>query len=224
MLAALPDPGPAPPDVVDRITATLHRLAAEDLAPDLPRHGASVPGGAVVVPLARRRLRPLLLAAAAALVVVGGGGVLSQLDLTGRSAGSAASTAGGATAEGAAKPPSDTKAADGAGGAVAAVASGRDYTRAGLPDQARQLLSTGPQRAVAGLPPGPLTSPTGLQACVRALDLPDARLLAADLATFEGAPAAVIVLQASGGQREVWVVDRACRPGADGTKYFAQLP
>ena len=70
LLAALPDPGPVPPDVVDRIEATLRRLSVEGAV-----ETATAPGtaGSTVVPLrpepVTRRRRPLLAVAAAVVLL-----------------------------------------------------------------------------------------------------------------------------------------------------------
>ncbi|MBC7639382.1 MAG: hypothetical protein H7231_06335 [Rhodoferax sp.] len=106
----------------------------------------------------------------------------------------------------------------------AAVATGTAYTRARLTTQVQALLA---DRRVAGAGPtaprGRLATPAGLRDCVNALGATGAPL-AVDLATFDGSPAAIFVLPAAGGGREVWVVSPSCRPGADGTRYFTRLP
>jgi hypothetical protein len=45
-----------------------------------------------------------------------------------------------------------------------------------------------------------------------------------DLATWQGRDVAVIVLQSQPDRAEVWVVDRSCRPGADGLVYYQSVP
>jgi hypothetical protein len=50
------------------------------------------------------------------------------------------------------------------------------------------------------------------------------QVLAVDLATFDGQPAAVLALRDSDGAQDVWVVGRGCRQGDDQTRLFLRLP
>jgi hypothetical protein len=68
-----------------------------------------------------------------------------------------------------------------------------------------------------------MTAPAGVRACLSALGAPSATPLLVDVARFEGKPAAVVVLPAEQGGREVWVVSTSCKPGADGTRYYTVL-
>jgi hypothetical protein len=102
--------------------------------------------------------------------------------------------------------------------------SGAAYSRAELVRQAEQLLKQPADDVRAVGPTAFLAGPDSLRRCVDALELPGATLLAADLGTFEGKPAAVLVLQGADGRREAWVVSPDCRPGADGTQFFTRLP
>jgi hypothetical protein len=139
--------------------------------------------------------------------------------------------------------------ADQAGGAVVLV-SGGNYTDAALATQARQLVvaAAAQQRRAAAFaatggtgvpapkpqptPAGPaqagnetLRNPAALRACLSALDALDEPVLAVDLARYNGRDSAVIVLRATGGDYDVWIVARDCRPGADGTlKYLSMTP
>lgn len=220
VLAGLPDPGPMPPDVLDRIETTLRRLAlAEPL-----RGGASGPerpsaAADTVVPLQRMRSaprrHPLLAVAAAAALIAGGGYGLTQV-LPGQSAGTSA--AGGAKASIGARSANPSAGAD-AGAAVRTIASGRNYTRSALAAQVDQTLA-GSTRAALAAPAGPLATAQGLAGCIAALGAGDATPLLVDVARFEGQPAAVLVLPASGGGREIWVVSTTCRAGQDGTRFF----
>lgn len=219
LLSSLPDPGPVPPDVLDRINGTLRALQEEDAA-----HAATVSAsgtGATVVPLRRRAAghRALWLAAAAAVVLSGGGAVVSQLGSDTSARDTAASVAGGSAS------PEATSGAGARGVAPAepgghVYASGTDYRRADLVRKALALLAPGPRPFAAERPgaAGLLADPTTLTACVRAVGAAPANLLAADLATYEGRPAVVLVLtgvsgSAGGSGREVVVADRDCRPG-----------
>jgi len=222
MLSSLPDPGPVPPDVLDRINRTLRALQEEDAARAATSSASGADTGATVVPLRRRAAghRALWLAAAAAVVLSGGGAVVSQLGSDTSARDTAASVAGGSPS------PEATSGAGARGVAPAepggrVYASGTDYRRADLVRQALALLAPGPRRPAAELPgaAGLLADPTTLTACVRAVGAAPANLLAADLATYEGRPAVVLLLTGGSGStgssaREVLVADRDCRPGA----------
>lgn len=220
LLAGLPDPGPVPPDVLDRIETTLRRLA---LAEPLGQTPAAAAAAGTVVPLERARSGPrrhrLLTVAAAAALVVGGGYGLTQV-LPGRSAGnSAASSAQASLAERSASPSGGLD----AGAPVPAIASGRNYTRDALAAQVDQTLAQGARTAVDAAT-SPLADATGQAGCLAALGAGSARPLLVDLARFEGQPAAVLVLSSPGGGREIWVVSRTCRAGQDGTKFYLTTP
>ena len=222
LLGGLPDPGGAPPEVVLAIEAALRAAGAARV-------------GTTVVPLsaapsqrgvtgARRWAgrgpgRWLLGAAAAALLVVAAGGLLVQ-NLPSGGGDSAASGAGASSGA-----PENGAPAPSLAARDVVVASGTAYTQADIAAQVSALLARrsaadaySPSRAQ-----GLLTTGSGLTGCLRALGA-GAPPLAVDLATYDGVPAAVFVLPASGGGREVWVVARTCQPGADGTLYYARLP
>lgn len=230
LLAGLPAPAAAPPDVVRALEATLRRLApanvmaADVIAADvIPADviPADAPAAVTVVPLSsapsrrgarwRERAPGLVAAAAAVVLAVGLGGLLLR---GGGNSGTASSA--GASAE------LRTGAADGA--ALVAASTGTAYTKAKLATQVEALLAG---RSTLSAAPaarrGLLAAPTGLRGCLDAIGATGAPL-AVDLATFDGSPAAIFVLPAAGGGREVWVVSPNCRPGADGTRYFTRLP
>jgi hypothetical protein len=247
VLAALPDPGPLPPGVRDRIDATLRDLSAGRVAGAAPGNG-SAPGNAAapgngaatgngaaparVVPLRRRR-RDLgwLRVAAAVLVVVAALGAGARALVGGGSSSSSTASAGSASAElrtGLSAP----RSAD----PITAIASGTRYTTAGLASQvaAAQRREPAPgaapgatgsdaQRGTSRVA-GPLGTPAGVAGCLQALRVPaGTRPTLVDVATFDGSPAAVVVLPAEGGGQEVWVVATTCSPQGDGTRYFAHL-
>ena len=235
LLRSLPDPGPVPPDVLDRITQTLHELQAE--ASGGTTAGVESPrvlSGATAVPLRRRPAhRVVWLAAAAALVLSGGGAVVSQLASDNSAGESAASVA--------------TRTSESALGSTAldarVHASGTDYRQADLVAQARALLATPPlssagEREAADdgadqdesgqgvrrpSAPAPLMSSDAVRTCLRALAVDPTNLLSADRATYEGRPALVLVVDA-GAAIQVRVVSPDCRAGAIGELASVRLP
>jgi hypothetical protein len=102
-----------------------------------------------------------------------------------------------------------------------ATASGTDYTTDRLAAQVDQVMA---RRAAssAAAPTGPLASPAGVAACLAALGAPQSTPLLVDVARYQGSPAAIVVVPASGGGREIWVVSTTCSPGKDGTRYFTR--
>jgi hypothetical protein len=213
LLAGLPDPGPTPPDVVDRLEATLRRLAAEQGASG---DDSALAASHTVVPMAaaaERRRRPWLAAAAAVVLLGAGGTALSQL--VSSSGGAADSTAAGAALRGS----PEKQAAPDSG--LRATASGTDYTASGLAAQVKDVMGRR-AAAAAGAPTGPLASASGIAACLSAIGAPTADPLLVDVARYQGAPAAIVVLPASGGGQEIWVVSTTCAPGKDGTRYFTR--
>jgi hypothetical protein len=215
LLSSLPDPGPAPPDVVDRLEATLRRLSAETAPP-----GADPAGGtaaSTVVPMrpasTGHRRRPLLAVAAAAVLLAGGGFGLSRLvPHTGGADSTAAGAAMSDSGRKEAVPSQD----------LHSTASGTSYSRARLAAQVQQVLSAAPTAGLSA-PQGPLATASGIAECLAAIGAPRVTPLLVDVARFEGHPAAVIVLPTDGGGREIWVVAPTCRPGADGTTFFTRV-
>jgi hypothetical protein len=169
-----------------------------------------------------RVTKSLVAAAAVALIAAGGFAAVHRNASNDRaSAGASASTAGGAKA-----------AAPGA--ALAAVpirASGTAYTSANIRAKVTQQLAVAPSttagsahQPATGTDATTLSTPAGLQACLTALQAPPSvPPLLVDLATFNGKPAAVLVLPDSSGVKQLWVVSRTCAPGKDGTLLFANL-
>jgi hypothetical protein len=69
-----------------------------------------------------------------------------------------------------------------------------------------------------------ITNPARLAACLGALGVPQERLVAVDLATYDGREAAILlVTPAEGGGHEVWAVERTCGPGAEGALGYTRL-
>jgi hypothetical protein len=223
LLASLPEPEPMPAYLVERISAS---LAAEQA------NRSPVLTGATVVPLARRRpLRTMVLGlagAAAAVAVVGvvGTSVLHRPEETSRGTAASMSTATRGTPS--APPPSSAlpegSAPAGAGTQGLAATppmhiqmSSTRYTRGGFAAQAATLATSGPAHPVhplAGESPGigPIATPTGLASCLRALGVGRVEDVTADLSTYEGTPAVVIVT-VSGSTRTAYAVGRSCSTG-----------
>ena len=232
LLADVPEPGPMPADVSRRISAALLDEARLRVDPgplasagsDQGRHGTDgrrdTGGGALLeMPSARGRRRPAYLvaavAAAAAVVAVGA----SALHVTKRPNGAAALGAGYTSGAQATSPlPAPT--ADGLHIQLSRTA----YTSSGLAAQARILLDhPGPpigDLAAESPAIGPIATPIGLASCLEAVGAIDAAhpapdSVSADLATFDGRPAAVVVVT-RGGASTAWAVARSCTTGAPG--------
>jgi hypothetical protein len=98
------------------------------------------------------------------------------------------------------------------------------YSAGSLAAQARALLDHPgqPIRDLAAESPGigPIASPMGLEACrgvIGGIDgaNPAPEAVSADLATFDGRPAVVVVVTRSGAST-AWAVERSCTTGAPG--------
>lgn len=94
--------------------------------------------------------------------------------------------------------------------------SGRAYTAANLATLAQTLLDApGPHIGIPTVESpsiGPIGTPIGLRECLGTLGESDAPQVAADIATFDGQPAAVIVVVESG-IKQVYAVGRTCTKG-----------
>jgi hypothetical protein len=183
-------------------------------------------GGTVTaLPVRSRRPRPLQLAAAvaaaAAVVVVGA----SALHLAQRPNGTA--VVGGnipatpfATPTSPGGTPNVLLTTEGEASSRPHIQlSSTAYDSGNLASLARGLLDhPGPQlQDLAAEAPhlGPIATPIGLQSCLSALGVTDPGTVTADLATFDGRPAAVVVVT-GGGTTTAWAVERSCAPGQPG--------
>ncbi|GAA4409038.1 hypothetical protein GCM10023168_27210 [Fodinibacter luteus] len=238
LLAALPDPGPMPDDLVARIT----RALAEETAT----------GSGHVVPMPRRsrpRLRHLGVAAAVVGAIGLGGIALSGLpgEVTASlEAGAGSDSAVSDTAESAAggtAPSAGGEAADEGGGAdeggvdeggvddrsllvpgsgsgrVVVVMSGTGYSSASLATSALALGQGGadplPPLAAESPGTGPIATPIGARACADALGIAPAAGILVDVADVDGRPAAVLVVDDADG-RTAYAVERSCTTGSPG--------
>jgi hypothetical protein len=98
------------------------------------------------------------------------------------------------------------------------------YTAGTLATQARALLDDPgqPLRDLAAESPaiGPIATPIGLEACLEEIGAigatdPAPEGVSADLATFDGRPAVVVVVTRAGAST-AWAVERSCTTGAPG--------
>ncbi|WP_330475438.1 hypothetical protein [Terrabacter sp. C0L_2] len=233
LLADASDPGPMPDAVSDRIEAALLEAARLRVDPGpllatrsatgsdaTGRTGPTTGGGTVLaMPSRAERPKPIYLAAAvaaaAAVVAVGA----SALHVTKRPNGAAVvgdTYSSVASATPSSPPPTTT--------GLHIQLSTTAYSAGTLAAQARTLLDhPGEQiRDLAAESPGigPIATPIGLEACLEeigALDgtdpAPDA--VSADVATFDGRPAVVVVVTRAGAST-AWAVERSCTTGAPG--------
>ncbi|WP_374971134.1 hypothetical protein [Terrabacter sp. BE26] len=235
LLADAPEAGPMPAEVSRRISTALLEEARLRVDPGplatvrskQGRHGADgrradTGGDLLQLPSAPSRRRPAYLiaavAAAAAVVAVGA----SALHVTKRPNGAAALGGGYPSGAPATSPAAPTP-APGNGGLHIQL-SRTAYTSSGLAAQARTLLNhPGPsigELAAESPAIGPIATSIGLESCLEAIGAVDATrpapdTVSADLATFDGRPAAVVVVTRSG-TSTAWAVERSCTTGAPG--------
>lgn len=191
-----------PPDVAERIMAAIADAAR--LRVD-PGPLTTTERGATVTPFVARpnRRTPWMavaaVAAAVAVIAVGG----SALHLNKRPNGAAAlnDTRASSTT------PQPTPRL----GAVHIQTSDTPYAAGNLADRARTLLtSPGPQLDTAtAASAGPVATPTGLTSCLTGLKVGEASDVSVDLATFDGSPAAILVVT-NDRESNAWVVARTC--------------
>jgi hypothetical protein len=201
----------------------------------------SRPGGGTVLAMPSRAERPkpiyLAAAVAAAVAVVAVGA--SALHLTKRPNGAAAlgdtysSGAGASPSSTPSSTPSSAQSSTPSSAQSSPPATGSGlhiqlsrtaYSPGTLAAQARTLLDH-PGQPIGDLAAespaiGPIATPTGLESCLRAIGArggadgaPEA--VSADLATFDGHPAVVVVVTRAG-VSTAWAVERSCTTGAPG--------
>lgn len=218
LLADQPDPGRMPATVVNRVEAALAQAATRRAADDqlfdelgfgepseapeeqpesirFDRDAAASGQGDRAVPFVRRRW-PVLAAAAAAAVLLGGGAVVGLVQVR-RSAEAIAAIPG-------------ANATPFAGSSHVQV-SNAAYTKATLPTAARALVTKpGPEASSGDAPSvGPLATSSGLASCISGLKQSDATAVTVDLATYEGSPAAILVVRKDEADT-AYVVERDC--------------
>lgn len=234
-LAAAADVGPMPADVVARLDQALAGVAAEPASTAVTRS---------VIPLREpqrsspRGLRWLQAAAVVVLILAGGAVAVSALrGADNDNGGTASSAAGAGTAD---------KRVPGAAGSYPVTASGRHWTKQSVTAGVPQLLagtlspalppssfaaqddtsgSASAPRELAGVPAARLAGGPALADCVTELAGGPATPLAVDLATFDGQPAAVVLLPGIGGpgRVDVWVVPPDCAQGKGQFLYYANV-
>ena len=231
LLAEASDPGPMPDAVADRISTALLdaarlRVDPGPLVPGAPgsstvsdTHSTGHTGGSVLaMPSRADRPKPIYLAAAvaaaAAVVAVGA----SALHVTKRPNGAA--VVGDRFTSGSTSP----TAAPSTNGGLHVQLSTTAYDETNLASEARQLLDHPgqPIRDLAAEAPsiGPIATPIGLESCLEAIGALDAaspapEAVSADLATYDGRPAVVVVVTRSG-VSTAWAVERSCTTGSPG--------
>jgi hypothetical protein len=196
-LAQLGDVGPMPAAVTARIAGALADEARLRVARG-PLAGQD-PDADVLAPLIRSRQRPkpwlavAAVAAAAAVVAVGGSALHLHKDANPAAAVGAAPTV-----------------------TMHIQLSDTDYEASTFPAQVRTAMAH-PQAALHALEAeapalGPVATPTGLQSCLKALgEFPPYTVLA-DLATYDGRPAAIVAVTRKT-STTAYAVKRGCQPG-----------
>lgn len=223
LLSSLPDPGPMPDDVMIRIQAALVREqearggAADNVTPLLGRPSAVKADGATPLKSSGRR-RWLAPVAAAGVAAAIGIGAVAAVQMNNKddaptaavpsSRGSAPSSDGGSDLPGLPAGLQDK---------VSIHNSNANYTQAGLAQEAGAMNTKYVLDPVQSEQPGigPIGTRIGLLSCMKAiggdlLDNPDK--VVADLGTFEGKPAVIIVVTKDD-KRTAWVVARDCTSG-----------
>jgi len=232
-LAAAAEVEPMPAEVVARLDRALAEVATEPASTAVTRS---------VIPLrepqrsAPRGLRWLQAAAVVVLVLAGGAVAVSALR--------GSDNNGVATSSGSSDGKADQRAA--ADGSYPVTASGRHWTKESVTAGVPQLLagtlgptlppssfsaqddasgSAGAPRELAGVPAARLAGGPALADCVTELAGGPATPLAVDLATFDGQPAAVVLLPGIGGpgRVDVWVVPPDCAQGKGQFLYYANV-
>ncbi|WP_156971436.1 hypothetical protein [Knoellia sinensis] len=232
LLRALPDPGPMPDDLADRIRASLSDLSLDEETPPVSSVGVtSVSRGTVRPGIRSWWSRHGSKVAVAAVVLIGGSSVAGLVgsgfgsgagsDSAGSSADSAAGSAEsrsladeGKTAASQGDSDGQLSGRDLATGPVVVTMSGRAYTAAGLAGQLGEAGRSAPLTPLTAESPGigPIGTEIGVRSCLEALGLPPDTRADVDLGPVDGTPAAVIVV-GTDGARTAYAVRRECTLG-----------
>lgn len=228
LLMTAPDPGAMPTDVSRRIEDSLAQAAVQrvgdhelfdelgfgDPAAVVPIDESNdlidfsgdpdddrAPDDDNVVPFLRRRWPLAAIAAAGVAVLAIAGAVAVNQAHSGSGLASI-------------PPPGST---GGSAGSVHVQVSTAAYTQDGLVAGAQTLIaSPGPDASVGDAPSaGPLVTQAGAASCVDALGASDAGAVSIDVATYEGQPAAIVVVRRSDATA-VYAVQRDCGDGDPG--------
>ena len=234
LLSSLPQPDPMPEHLVERINAS---LAAEQAQRTGTMSSASVTPLPATDRLRRARLLLILGRAAAAVAIVAVVGtslfvarqtstssttasVATQAEAGARAAQAPPNAAGEAQGPnlGSITPGDSNKGSSPRGASVAPPLtqiglSGTRYTTAGFVMQAETLLHSapGPIQPRLAQPPalGPAATTSGLKDCLNALGAGGAQVVRADVATYQGQPALIIVATTNGAS-VAYAVGRRC--------------
>ena len=181
LLTTLPAPGPMPTDVADRITAALRaeQESRADASAEAPE-GGSVSLMPPPRPGGRHRWTAVL-AAAAAVAAIGAIGTVVVRTMT----------------------------ASGVPARIHVQVSGASYQQDRLGLQARDLLMAPGATLTSGTASGPLTTTSGIRSCLSGLGIKDSTAVSVDLASYEGAPAAILVVTTTG-STTAYAVGRDC--------------
>lgn len=239
LLRGLPDPGPMPDDLVDRLHASLAELPPLDgSGVDSVEGRQSTTGGVSRETTNPASPRPSWWArhgshVAVAAVVLVGGSVVASIpfgELGSESNTDSAASAGSDTSGDQGKSFSESDPDDAAPqnspdlnagggrqvvlGAITVRLSGRAYTAAGLASQLGPVPSGGAGPTTTPMTAeapgiGPIGTEIGVRSCLEALGLPRATRADVELSTLDGAPAAVLVVTLEGA-RTAYAVGRDC--------------
>lgn len=224
LLRGLPDPGPMPDDLVDRIHATLSDLPTLDGGSGSSGVSRGTPEPHRPSWWARNGGR----AAIAAVVLIGGGalasgplGLLSSVERQSNDSSAAADSsagraesysedggdAGGSTTS----PDLAARRLEATLGDVVVRLTHRDYTAAGLATHygSTARSPTTPPLTAEAPSIGPIGTEIGVRSCLAALGLPRESAADVDLGSFDGRPAAILVVTLDG-DRTAYAVGRDC--------------
>ena len=221
LLSSLPDPGPMPDDVMARVQSALSQeqasragTASDNVTPLIGRRTSDTAAADGASPVSdtsrgrRRWLTPVAGLGAAAAIAVGALGVSQAMKSDSDDPPAAAQPPAASQSQGSSNPFDK----------VSIQNSGRSYTAAGLATEAVSLKSqTGsidPTRAEAASL-GPIATAPGLLDCLKVVGSSalTADHISADLGTYEGKPAVIVVIT-DDGKSNAWVFSRQCTQGS----------